>query len=220
MNDTDDLLPTRRTLLSRLKDWNDQESWRVFFETYWRLIYSSAIRAGLSDAEAQDVVQETVISVVKKMGTFEYQEAKGSFKGWLLQLTSWRIRDGLRKRKRLEHFAERSDTGTAETSMLERMVDPASLELERNWDKDWEENLLGAAMERVKRKVDPRHYQIFDLNAVKGWPAAKVAALMRVRSATVYMVRHRITNQIKKEVARLREQPVSFPPNQEKEAYA
>jgi len=97
-NQIEDLLPTRRTLLSRLKDWNDQESWRVFFDTYWRLIYSMAIKEGLTDAEAQDAVQETVISVMKSLRTFRYDPRKGSFKGWLLQLTRWRILDQLDKR--------------------------------------------------------------------------------------------------------------------------
>jgi RNA polymerase sigma-70 factor (ECF subfamily) len=61
----DTWLPTRRTLLSRLKNWDDQQSWREFFNTYWRFIYAVAIRSGLTDAEAQEVVQETVITVSK-----------------------------------------------------------------------------------------------------------------------------------------------------------
>ena len=50
-------------MLGRLKDWSDDQSWRDFFETYWRLIYSTARKNGLSDAEAQEVVQERVIAV-------------------------------------------------------------------------------------------------------------------------------------------------------------
>jgi len=42
-----ELLPTRYSLLSRLQNWEDQESWRVFFDTYWRLIYSVALKSGL-----------------------------------------------------------------------------------------------------------------------------------------------------------------------------
>src|SRR5437016_13693564 len=96
----DEYLPTRRSLLGRLKDWNDKESWRVFFDTYWKLIYNTAIRTGLTDAEAQDVVQETMISISKTMPTFEYQEA-GSFKNILKKVTSWRIQDHIRKRQSL-----------------------------------------------------------------------------------------------------------------------
>lgn len=35
----EDSIPTRKSLLGRLKDWEDQESWHVFFDTYWKLIY-------------------------------------------------------------------------------------------------------------------------------------------------------------------------------------
>ncbi|MBM3833633.1 MAG: sigma-70 family RNA polymerase sigma factor [Verrucomicrobia bacterium] len=63
----DEFIPTRRSLLSRLKDWDDQESWKEFFNTYWKLIYGVAIKSGLTDAEAPDVVQDAIISIAKKM---------------------------------------------------------------------------------------------------------------------------------------------------------
>ena len=98
--DSDDFIPTRHSLLSRLKDWGDQESWRDFFDTYWKLIYGVAIKAGLSGVEAQEVVQETVIAVAKKIHDFKTDPAFGSFKAWLLHLTRWRIADQFRKRQR------------------------------------------------------------------------------------------------------------------------
>ncbi|HEY3913650.1 MAG TPA: sigma factor, partial [Verrucomicrobiae bacterium] len=67
----DELIPTRATLLERMKDWGDQDCYQEFFDTYWRLIYGVARKGGLSDAEAQDVVQETMVSVAKQMPTFK-----------------------------------------------------------------------------------------------------------------------------------------------------
>src|SRR5439155_7944157 len=87
--------------LSRLQNWEDNESWRVFFDTYWRLIYSVAIKAGLTETEAQEVVQETVICVAKDIHKFKRDRQLGSFKGWLRNLTRWRIADQLRKRTAL-----------------------------------------------------------------------------------------------------------------------
>src|ERR1043166_7611617 len=98
MNATLDSIPTRHSLLKRLKVLENQESWQEFFETYWSLIYSTATRSGLNDAEAQDVVQETVICVVRSMPKFDYDPGIGSFKAWLRKLTRWRILDHLRKR--------------------------------------------------------------------------------------------------------------------------
>src|SRR5436309_2320388 len=95
-----DPIPTRHSLLNRLKDWGDQASWQDFFDTYWRLIYNVAIKAGLTDTEAQEVVQETVIAVAKKIPEFKTDPAHGSFSAWLMQLTRWRIADQFRKRPR------------------------------------------------------------------------------------------------------------------------
>src|ERR1700722_16331892 len=105
-----ELTATRTTLLQRLKNWEDQSSWQEFFDVYWKLIYSAALNAGLNEAEAQDVVQETMISVAKHMPTFQYDRALGSFKAWLLNLTRWRITDQLRKRGRLAAFDPPDDT--------------------------------------------------------------------------------------------------------------
>src|SRR4051794_35550635 len=118
MNEVSELIPTRASLLSRLKDWDDQEGWREFFETYWRLIYHTSIKAGLSDAEAQDVVQETVLSVCKSMKTFKYDAKYGSFKAWLLRLTQWRILDQLRKRQKGLSFPTMDETSTG-TALVE-----------------------------------------------------------------------------------------------------
>src|SRR6188474_1746755 len=93
----DDSLLTRRTLLSRLRNLEDGESWRTFFDLYWRLLYNVARRSGLDDAGAQEIVQETVISVARKMPEFTYDPACGTFRQWLLRITRRRIIDHLRR---------------------------------------------------------------------------------------------------------------------------
>jgi RNA polymerase sigma factor (sigma-70 family) len=208
MNDGSEFIPTRQSLLSRLKNWNDQESWKVFFDTYWKLIYSAAIRAGLTDAEAQDVVQETVLSVLKSMPRFEYDPAKGSFKSWLMRLTGWRIADQLRKRQRgVDRRKSAAGTSTG-TATIERVADPAGLGLQALWDEEWERNLMDAAIERVKRKVDPKHYQAFDLYVFKKWPVARVARTLKLNPGRIYLVKHRINNLIQKEIALLQTKPI------------
>jgi RNA polymerase sigma-70 factor (ECF subfamily) len=203
-----ELIPTRQSLLSRLKDWNDQESWKVFFDTYWRLIYKAAVKSGLTDAEAQDVVQETVISVLKSMPSFEYDAEKGSFKTWLLRLTGWRIIDQLRKRQREIDQRKPATRTSTRTATIERIPDPVGPGLEATWNEEWEQNLMAAAVERVKRKVDPKQYQVFDLCVVREWPAARVARALKVNRGRVYLIKHRINNLIKKEISYLRAKPI------------
>jgi RNA polymerase sigma factor (sigma-70 family) len=200
----DKFLPTRQSLLVRLQDWDDQESWRDFFNTYWRLIYNTAVKSGLTDAEAQEVVQETVVAVAKQMQDQKYDSAAGSFKAWLLRLTRWRIADQFRKRRPDAAPAAEHPDETRRTAVIDRIPDPASLDVDAIWDEEWEQTVLEAATERVKRQVNPDQYQIFDLYVIRKWPARKVAKTLNVSLTQVYLAKHRIVRLVKKEVARVR----------------
>jgi len=196
----EELIPTRDSLLSRLKDWGDDASWRDFFNTYWKLVYGVALKAGLTAQEAEEVVQETVITVARRIPEFKYDPAVCSFKTWLLNLTRWRIVDQFRKRKTngaAGRFHADEDTRTA---TVEGVADPASLNLDSVWDQEWEHQILEAAVLRVKRKVNPEHYQIFHLCVFKEWPVKKVAAELDVSAAQVYLAKHRIGALLRKEV--------------------
>src|ERR1700755_710589 len=116
------LIATRRSLVERLADWGDQLRWQEFFDTYSKLIYSAARKSGLTDVEAQEVVQETVITVAKKIDKLKYDPAIGSFKGWLLQITRWRIVDQFRKREPGNAKRPR-EIGDRLTATIERVPD-------------------------------------------------------------------------------------------------
>ncbi len=195
-----DPIPTRYSLLSRLQNWDDWESWKEFFDTYWRLIYSVAIRSGLTETEAQDVVQETMISVAKDIQKFRRDRQLGSFKGWLRNLTRWRIADQLRKRAGAESRATTADAGELAAAETAELADPTGSGLETAWDDEWQANLLSAAMERVKRRVKEEHYQMFDLYVVKGLPVAKVAEILGVSAGRIYLAKFRVAALIKKEM--------------------
>lgn len=197
-------LATRRSLLSRLKQSDAQESWREFFDTYWRLIYTTALHAGLTDSEAQEVVQETILTVVKKIRSFRYDPAIGSFKGWLLTIVRWRIGDQFRKRQQqIDFSAARRPTRTSGTATLERIADPAAINLDAVWEEEWQRTLFDAALSRVKRQANARHYQMFDLHAVKHWSVDKVAQTLGVSAGQVRLAKHRVTALMRREVARL-----------------
>jgi RNA polymerase sigma-70 factor (ECF subfamily) len=196
------LQATRRSLVDRLQNWEDQQHWQEFFDTYWRLIYGVARQSGLTDAEAQDVVQETVITVAKNIT--KYEREAGSFKGWLLHITRWRIADQFRKRApATAHSPTRG--ASRETATIERV--PDGFDLRTVWDSEWQQHIFQAALQRLKRRADAKHYQIFDCLVVKQWPASKVAASLSVSLAQVYIVKHRLSAQLKKEVAILEKLP-------------
>lgn len=202
-----ELVPTRRTLLERLRDLDDHASWQEFFNTYWKLLYCAAIKAGLSDQEAEEVVQETIIGVARRMPEFRYDPQVCSFKGWLMHITRRRIIDLLRKRQtRPRHFeALPSDTATSDVGL--QIPDTAAEQAFAGmWNEEWTRNLVDAAMERVKRAVKPEHYQIFYLHSIKHLSARAIGDLLGVSATKVYVVRHRVARLVKQAVKRLEQQ--------------
>jgi RNA polymerase sigma-70 factor (ECF subfamily) len=200
-----EFLPTRESLLRRLKSWDDQESWADFFNTYWRLIYSAALKAGLNEVQAQDVVQDTIIVVAKKMKDFTYDRAIDSFKGWLLYLTRKRIALEYR-RKELARVTSGSFESADWTLEANDLPDPAGFDLQSVWEQEWERNLWEAAITRVKKEVNAKQFQMFDLYTIKEKSAQEVARQLNVPVAQVYLAKHRISSLLKKELTRLRNQ--------------
>ena len=162
-----------------------------------------AIKAGLSDAEARDVVQETVVSVARSLQAGQYDRTQGSFKAWLHAVTRNRIVDHFRRRQRSVPLAEPKTDSTTGTRPIARIPDPASLELDAVWEEEWQKNLVDAATQRVRAKVPPDQFQIFDLYALKGLPVGEVARLTRSSRTRVYVVKHRLSGMIRSEVRRL-----------------
>lgn len=199
----DDPDATRSSLVNRLRNWEDHGGWQVFFDNYWKLIYAVAVKAGLSDAEAQDVVQETVVAVAKQMREGGYDRARSSFKNWLCLITRRRIIDHFRRRTKLTRRPSASSDDTSRTATISRVPDPASLDLDAMWNEEWRKNLVDAAIERVKPRVAPKQFQIFDLAVLKELPVREVTKLLKVNAAQVYLARHRISALVKKEAARL-----------------
>lgn len=198
----DELLPTRKSLLSRLKNFEDNKSWQEFFDTYWKLIYGVAMKTGLSDTEAQEVVQKTVIEVSKRIKDFKYDPSK-SFKAWLLTNTRWRIAEQFKERTPGNHNSSQTSDATVRTSTIDRIPNSNGYDLEAKWDSEWRVHAQQTVMERVKRKVNAKHYQIFDAHVVKGWPVEKVSATLGVSDDLVYKVKERVTKLIKEDLGRL-----------------
>lgn len=208
MNCSEDTIPTRDSLLSRLRDLGDDKSWSEFFEMYWRLIYNTAVKTGLHDAEAQDVVQETMLTLSKRLPGFRYDSAVGSFKGYLLRTTRWRICDQLRKRERIVAGSSLVVEKSSSDEIVARVADPSGIDLETVWDDEWEKNLLAVALARVKRQVNPKHYQLFDLAVVKEWPVEDIVKTMGVTVHQVYTARSRVGKRVEKELKDLAAKPL------------
>ena len=198
-----EFLPTRHSLLTRLKNWDDQTGWREFFDTYWKLIYSVGRKAGLNEADAEDLVQETIVAVAKKMKRFHYDPALGSFKAWLLLNVKSRIADHLRRRNCRIRTVAPAAGETPRTALVESFPDPAPNHLDAIWEAEWETRLREAAVERVKRKVSVKQFQIFDLYALQQVPLGRITRSLGISAAQAYVAKHRVARLVRQELQRL-----------------
>lgn len=197
---------TRKSLIARLDNWEDQKTWDEFYQTYWRLIYAVAIRAGLRPEEAFDCVQETILSIAKQSKKKLYDPEQGSFKTWLMNMTRWRINDQFRKRKKDTAMTGGDWEDERKTAVIDRIEDPNGDVLSRLWDVEWKKNVADAALARVKAQVSPKQYQIFDFYVIRQWDAQKVQEKLNVSMAQVYLAKHRVGAVLKKELAKLEDE--------------
>lgn len=196
---------TRKSLIARLDNWEDQRTWDEFYQTYWRLIYVVAIKAGLRSDEAFDCVQETILSIAKQSKKKLYDPEQGSFKVWLMNMTRWRINDQFRRRKKDTAMSGSEWDDERKTAVIDRFEDPNGMVLDRVWDAEWKRNMADAALARVKAQVSPKQYQIFDYYVLRQWDAKKVQDQLGVSMAQVYLAKHRVGSVLKKELEKLSE---------------
>lgn len=198
-------LRTRPSLLQRVRSWEDHSSWEEFHRLYRKLIYGLARRSGLSHADAEEVTQDVFLRMAETIHRFESDPKRGTFRGWLMNLTRWRIADKFSSQPQGEYHRVRKpdDTGLR-TSTIERVPNPA--ETDDEWEKEWQRHVLDAACERIARRVKARHFQVFELYVLQHRPALRVAAELGINPAAVYVIGQRLTRQLKTEVAKLRNQ--------------
>lgn len=196
-----DSLPTRSSLLGRLRDLDDEVSWRRFFDTYWYLLYNVARKSGLSESDAEEVVQETVISVARKIPDFQYDPAKGSFKQWLLLIARRRIQDQLRRHYR----TMRNDHAAFEHLPNQETAPPQApdKQFDAVWEQEWRDNILRSALERLSQRVNPKHYQVFELCVMQRQPVSAVAHMLNLNAGQVYLAKHRMTLAVKRTMAEI-----------------
>lgn len=204
MQPNDDSYPTRASLLERLKDTGDQRSWEEFHNVYGRLIRGFALKAGLTETEADEVVQETMAGAAQHLPAFRYDPQRCAFKTWLMNLARWRVIDQFRKRLPTASPAGPA-TDETRTATIERVPDPAGSDWEQLWDGEWRTTPLQKALERVKQKVDPRQWQIFDLYTLKQWTPREIAHTLGINVGRVYLTKHRLGMRLQNELKRIEE---------------
>jgi len=196
-------ISTRTSLLERIKDAANDASWSEFARTYRDLIRGLALKARLTEDEAEEVVQEVLISVARHIGNFTYDPKVSSFKRWLSNMTRWRIADQQRRRFTRGYYHLQPGEEGRRTDVLERIAAPVEAGFEADWRQEWSRNLVETALARIKNRTNAKDYQIYFLHVLKEKPAAEVCRQLKVNRGQVYLAKLRVGRLVEAELRTL-----------------
>jgi RNA polymerase sigma factor (sigma-70 family) len=193
---------TRPSLLIRIRDSHDVDSWRLFVEIYAPLIYRSCRRRGLQDADAADVGQEVLAQVARSIRSFEYQADRGRFRDWL----------GSVVRSKVARFLEKSGRtiGVGGSDGPNRVEDQGGAGADPSWVAEFQAHVLAVALERVRPGFEPQTWTAFERVWKEGRPALETAGVLGMSIDSVYLAKSRILRRLREEVVLLAE---DFPLN-------
>ena len=190
---------TRQTLIQRLKDPKDDAAWADFYQFYWEIISGWARRQGCTRTQAQDIFQETMICLLRRMQSFDYDPARGSFKAFLKSIVRSRVIDYFRKEGRYV-AASVDDEGNDQIGRLRDEDAGSSSGPELSEDRIWVKSILNQALRQAYKKIDQVTYKSFCLYVLDGLPVEEVSRrLDNLRPGTIYQQKSRFLKLVEKE---------------------
>lgn len=201
-----DDLKTRESLLMRLKNGAGDQDWTSFYQQYGAMILGFCRKKGLDDPSARDVLQETMILVLRKLPGFSYNPALGKFRNWLLTLVQGKIRDSQRRTARYSWVQLESLDGK-----LRDLTPPAGVTIpevqahEEAEDIAWKSAILEEALRRIGKdsRTGRETLEIFLAYAVHQEPVSEVARRFGKEVNAIYQIKARIIDKLRKEVSEI-----------------
>lgn len=188
--------PTRATLLARLRrDPLSETAWDEFVDQYGRHIYRWCRQWRLQDADAEDVAQEILLKLARKLRDFAY-DPKSSFRGWLKTVAHRAWRDFVDSHGRARAIGEEHIWDLLQS--VEAREDLVA-KLEEAFDYE----LLESAKVQVRLRVAPHTWEAFRLAAIEGLPVTEVAAVVRLQVAMVYVAKSKVQKLLQQEIRKL-----------------
>ena len=184
---------TRASLILRLADPADDAAWSEFVEIYQPMLFHLSTRWGLQDADAGEVVQETLIAVAHAVSDFTPRRS-GSFRGWLSRIARNKLADHLKRKSR-------QSQGSGDTDIhrwLEQQ--PSSGSGETRWEWEQRRQVFAWASRRVRSQVNETTWQAFYRTSVLDDSISAVAEQLQIREGRVYVARSRVLARLRKAV--------------------
>ncbi len=182
---------TNTDLLNGLTDRNEQ-SWQEFFDRYQPVLVAFGRKLGLNETDAGDAAQEALVAFVSAYREGTYSREKGRLRTWLLGIAAHKIRDIQRKRGREVVVNDNPD----ETRFINQVEDEHHLS--QVWEAQWQEEIVRRCMEEVRKQVKPTTMRAFEMFAVEGLPAEKVAAELGMTENAVWIAKNRVITRLRK----------------------
>jgi len=182
---------TRASLILRLQDADDVVAWEEFVELYAPVIFRVAVSRGFQPADAENVVQEVLLSVAKSISKWLQRTDRGSFRAWLLRIARNEAFDQIHAR------ATRSmgmDGQAAERAIGEL---PAHDDLSSLLDHEYERMVFQWAANQVRDSVAEHTWDAFWLSSVEGLTIEETAQKLNLRTGNIYFARSRVMARIK-----------------------
>ena len=185
---------TRASLIMRLADPADNASWGEFLEIYEPMLMQLASRWGLQDADAREVVQETLVAVVDSISSYQPRDHGKAFRGWLASITRHKLADHLSLRATREQGSGDTDV---QRWLNEQVSDDSP---ESIWDWHERRQVFQWAADAVRPAVTERTWQAFYRTSVLDESVANVAKELELREGMVYVGRSRVMSRLRKAV--------------------
>lgn len=191
-------MATSTTLLRRLHDISDAVAWNEFVDRYSPKVFQWCRNHSLQDSDAADVTQQVLMKLVTTMRSFEYDQHRGSFRGWLKTVTTNAVRD-LARQWQNRNVKAAGDTFTAD--QLNSISSPSALdELSEQIETQYREELLKEAEGRVRARVKSETWSAWKQTAVDQLKAADVAVAVGMTVSEVYVAKSRVNKMMREEV--------------------
>lgn len=184
---------TSLSLIARLQELGDGESWAEFLRLYQPVVYRIARRRGLQEADAQDVAQQVFLSISRSIEGWQGGLKQTPFRAWLTAIARNAV---------LKSLARRPRDQAAGTSSVMDLLDhiPDRDETASDFDLETQREIVHRAAERIRAEFTTETWTLFWRTAIDGVPIADVAHSTRRTPGSIYIARHRVLSRLKVEV--------------------
>ena len=185
---------TSISLLDRLQQEPDDVAWQRMLDLYTPLIRNWLRRYSLMDQDAEDLVQEVLAVVVRKLPEFKKKPQTGAFRRWLRNITVNCLRDFWRAQR----FQPKATGHDGFAQVLEQLEDSES-SLSKLWDKEHDDYVTQHLLAMIRPRFEAKTWQAFHRVVLEGVPADKVAEELGVTLNAVFIAKSRVVHQLREE---------------------